>query len=62
MGRRVTLADVASAAGVSTATVSYVLNDRQGHSIPEGTRARVRDARVPYQSVERRPDTRARPQ
>ena len=44
MGRRVTLADVASAAGVSTATVSYVLNDRQGHSIPDGTRARVRDA------------------
>ena len=28
----------------STATVSYVLNDLPGHSIPEGTRVRVRDA------------------
>lgn len=44
MVRRVTLSDVASAAGVSTATVSYVLNDLPGHSIPEATRSRVRDA------------------
>ncbi len=44
MARRVTLSDVASAAGVSTATVSYVLNDLPGHSIPEATRTRVRDA------------------
>lgn len=44
MSRRVTLLDVASAAGVSTATVSYVLNDQPGHSIPEATRIRVREA------------------
>ena len=41
MGRRVTSADVAERAGVSRATVSYVLNDRPGQSIPEGTRRRV---------------------
>ncbi|MFW9254266.1 LacI family DNA-binding transcriptional regulator [Corynebacterium amycolatum] len=42
--RRPTLADVASASGVSTATVSYVLNDKPGQSIPEHTRERVRAA------------------
>ncbi|WP_243867408.1 LacI family DNA-binding transcriptional regulator [Actinophytocola oryzae] len=39
--KRVTSADVAQAAGVSRATVSYVLNDRPGQSIPEATRRRI---------------------
>ena len=39
-----TSADVAARAGVSRATVSYVLNDRPGISIPEATRQRVREA------------------
>jgi DNA-binding LacI/PurR family transcriptional regulator len=42
-GRRVTSADVAAAAGVSRATVSYVLNGVHGR-ISESTRARVYDA------------------
>ncbi|MGW6505200.1 LacI family DNA-binding transcriptional regulator [Nonomuraea angiospora] len=42
--KRVTSADVARAAGVSAATVSYVLNDTPGQSIPEETRRRVLDA------------------
>lgn len=41
---RVTGADVARAAGVSRATVSYVLNDTAGQTIPEETRAKVRAA------------------
>ncbi len=41
---RVTAKDVARAAGVSQATVSYVLNDTPGQTIPEETRTRVRDA------------------
>jgi len=40
---RTTSADVARRAGVSRATVSYVLNDRD-QSIPESTRKRVLDA------------------
>lgn len=44
MQRRATSADVARRAGVSRATVSYVLNDRPGQSIPAATRQRVRDA------------------
>lgn len=40
----VTGADVARAAGVSRATVSYVLNDTLGQSIPEETRAKVKAA------------------
>jgi LacI family transcriptional regulator len=39
-GRRVTIGDVAAAAGVSVATVSKVLNDRYG--VAEDTSARVR--------------------
>ena len=42
--RRATSADVARRAGVSRATVSYVLNDRQDQTIPESTRQRVRAA------------------
>lgn len=42
--RRITSADVARAAGVSRTTVSFVLNDRPGLGIPEGTRRRVLDA------------------
>src|SRR4051794_18101081 len=42
-GRRVTSADVAAAAGVSRATVSYVLNGVHGR-ISDRTRARVYDA------------------
>ncbi|MEU4727589.1 LacI family DNA-binding transcriptional regulator [Streptomyces sp. NPDC023588] len=40
----VTSADVARLAGVSRATVSFVLNDTQGHRVSAGTRARVLDA------------------
>jgi DNA-binding LacI/PurR family transcriptional regulator len=42
--KRVTSADVARAAGVSRTTVSFVLNDKPGWSIPEETRNRVLDA------------------
>jgi DNA-binding LacI/PurR family transcriptional regulator len=41
---RVTSADVAREAGVSRATVSYVLNDTPHHQIPEPTRRRVLEA------------------
>lgn len=39
--RRPTAADVARRSGVSTATVSYVLNRTPGQTIPEATRLRV---------------------
>lgn len=42
--RRVTARDVAREAGVSQATVSYVLADNRRQSIPERTRDRVREA------------------
>ncbi|QFG22156.1 LacI family DNA-binding transcriptional regulator [Actinomadura sp. WMMB 499] len=42
--KRITSADVARAAGVSRTTVSFVLNDRPGQSIPEETRRRVLEA------------------
>ncbi|MGW9112182.1 LacI family DNA-binding transcriptional regulator [Microbacterium sp. NPDC055683] len=42
--RRITAADVARASGVSRATVSYVLNDTPGQTIPESTRQRVQQA------------------
>lgn len=42
--KRATSADVAKRAGVSRATVSYVLNDRPDQSIPESTRRRVLQA------------------
>ena len=44
MGQRVTSADVAKMAGVSRATVSYVLNDTPHQTISEGTRGRVLSA------------------
>ncbi|MFD9337119.1 LacI family DNA-binding transcriptional regulator [Streptomyces sp. NPDC060028] len=40
----ITSADVARLAGVSRATVSFVLNDTQGHRVSAATRARVLDA------------------
>lgn len=43
-GRRVTSGDVAQEAGVSRATVSYVLNDTPHQKIAEATRRRVWDA------------------
>jgi DNA-binding LacI/PurR family transcriptional regulator len=42
--RRVTSADVAREAGLSRATVSYVLNDTPHQKIPDETRQRVLDA------------------
>lgn len=42
--RRVTITQVAARAGVSVATVSYVLNDKPGAKIPPATRDRVRAA------------------
>ena len=39
--KRITSVDVARAAGVSQTTVSFVLNDKPGHSIPEATRLRI---------------------
>ena len=38
---RVTIKDVAKAADVSIATVSYVLNNAPGHTISEETRKKV---------------------
>ena len=43
-GRRATSADVAREAGVSRATVSFVLNGTKGQTIPEPTRQRVLEA------------------
>jgi DNA-binding LacI/PurR family transcriptional regulator len=43
-GRRATSTDVAREAGVSRATVSYVLNDTPNQTIADTTRRRVRDA------------------
>ncbi|MFB7059026.1 LacI family DNA-binding transcriptional regulator [Streptomyces vinaceus] len=40
----ITSADVARLAGVSRATVSFVLNDTPGHRVSESTRTRVLDA------------------
>ena len=44
MGKRTTLKDVAHEAGVTAATVSYVINDTPGQSIRPETRKRVLDA------------------
>ncbi|WP_243076361.1 LacI family DNA-binding transcriptional regulator [Microbacterium sp. SS28] len=42
--RRATLKDVARASGVSTATVSFVLNETPGQTLPPATQERVRAA------------------
>ncbi|TFC00927.1 MULTISPECIES: LacI family DNA-binding transcriptional regulator [Cryobacterium] len=42
--RQVSMQDIARNAGVSRSTVSFVLNERTDISIPEETRARVREA------------------
>ena len=39
--QNITIAEIAKRAGVSTATVSYVLNDRQDIKIGEETRGRI---------------------
>ena len=44
--KRITSADVARLAGVSRTTVSFVLNNRPGQSIPEETRHRIDDVRL----------------
>ena len=41
MEKKPTVKDVAKAAGVSVATVSYVLNDKPGQKISEETRKKV---------------------
>ena len=42
--KRITSHDVAREAGVSQSTVSFVLNNHPGHTIPEETRAKVKEA------------------
>ncbi len=55
--RRATAADVARRAGVSQATVSYVINDAPSQTIPAATRARVLDA---ARALHYRPSSHAR--
>lgn len=65
--RRVTMGDVAEAAGCSQATVSFVLNDAHGIRVAAETRARVLDAARrlgyaagPVTATARPPETRRR--
>jgi len=46
--RRVGLKDLAAHLHLSPSTISYVLNDTPGRSIPEGTRERIRAAAVEF--------------
>jgi DNA-binding LacI/PurR family transcriptional regulator len=46
--RRVILKDLAAHLHLSPSTISYVLNDTPGRSIPEGTRERIRAAAVEF--------------
>ncbi|MEE1800693.1 LacI family DNA-binding transcriptional regulator [Streptomyces sp. JV176] len=55
--KRATSADVARVAGVSRTTVSFVLNDKPGQTIPEETRRRVLEA---ARSLEYHPHSSAR--
>lgn len=57
--RRVTMVEVAHAAGVSQTTVSFVLNDVKGARFTEETRERVLQAaqRIGYQTTRRRAAT-----
>ncbi len=64
MAKQATIIDVAKQAGVSTATVSYILNNTPGHSFTEETISRVNDAvqQLGYvrRSNARKPKTAAR--
>lgn len=57
MGRQVSSAEVAALAGVSRATVSYVINETHGRRISQATRQRVREAAATLGYV---PDSAAR--
>ena len=41
MGKRITIHDIAREAGVSAATVSYVINNTQGQTISEETKNKI---------------------
>lgn len=41
MEKRVTIHDIAKEAGVSVATVSYVINNKQGQTISEETKNKI---------------------
>jgi DNA-binding LacI/PurR family transcriptional regulator len=51
MAKKYTMLDIAKAANVSKATVSYVLNDKQNARISEETRRRILQIANLYQYV-----------